>query len=148
MINLSSLSNYEERKCKNVGPDVFFPEMKDSDEARVAIKICAGCAIRAACYEYAIDNGERFGIWGGVYRGSGGKHSVYDLSKEEPTISVTAPPIDVVTDIANFLQAQQEPSPDDLRQIEDLRLVPDVMPSPDDISHPHIEDAHIEDVYS
>lgn len=54
--------------CQDVDDtDVMFP---DRDRAgRVAAKaICRRCPsdVRAACLEYAIANGERFGIWGGL----------------------------------------------------------------------------------
>lgn len=28
--------------------------------------VCAGCPVRAQCYTRAVENGERWGIWGGV----------------------------------------------------------------------------------
>ncbi|BDZ51496.1 hypothetical protein GCM10025867_37370 [Frondihabitans sucicola] len=33
---------------------------------RDAKKICASCDVRAQCLEYALQNDERFGIWGGL----------------------------------------------------------------------------------
>jgi WhiB family redox-sensing transcriptional regulator len=32
----------------------------------MAKAICASCPIRVACYERAVANRERYGIWGGV----------------------------------------------------------------------------------
>lgn len=28
--------------------------------------VCAGCAVREQCLEFALTNGEKFGIWGGL----------------------------------------------------------------------------------
>lgn len=32
----------------------------------LALAVCAGCPVRAACLEYAHANGEETGVWGGV----------------------------------------------------------------------------------
>ena len=28
--------------------------------------MCVGCEVRAECLQYALDHGERFGVWGGL----------------------------------------------------------------------------------
>jgi WhiB family redox-sensing transcriptional regulator len=33
---------------------------------RRAKQVCASCGVQAACLEQALDNGERYGIWGGL----------------------------------------------------------------------------------
>jgi len=50
--------------CLGVDPDLFFPERGAS--TREAKEVCRGCVVRADCLEYALDNGEKFGIWGGM----------------------------------------------------------------------------------
>lgn len=50
--------------CKGVDPDLFFPERGAS--TREAKEVCRGCVVRDECLEYAITNGEKFGIWGGM----------------------------------------------------------------------------------
>jgi WhiB family redox-sensing transcriptional regulator len=50
--------------CLGVDPDFFFPERGAS--TREAKAVCAGCEVRADCLEYALVNGEKFGIWGGL----------------------------------------------------------------------------------
>jgi WhiB family redox-sensing transcriptional regulator len=50
--------------CAQTDPEAFFPEKGGS--TRDAKRICTGCAVRAQCLEYALDNDERFGIWGGL----------------------------------------------------------------------------------
>jgi WhiB family redox-sensing transcriptional regulator len=64
------LSGMEDRgwqsraNCMGVDPDLFFPERGAS--TREAKEVCRGCVAREDCLEYALDNGEKFGIWGGM----------------------------------------------------------------------------------
>ena len=64
------LSGMEDRgwqarsNCMGVDPDLFFPERGAS--TREAKEVCRGCVVREDCLEYALDNGEKFGIWGGM----------------------------------------------------------------------------------
>lgn len=50
--------------CLGVDPDLFFPERGAS--TREAKEVCRGCIVRDDCLEYALANGEKFGIWGGM----------------------------------------------------------------------------------
>lgn len=50
--------------CLGVDPDLFFPERGAS--TREAKEVCKGCVVRDDCLEYALANGEKFGIWGGM----------------------------------------------------------------------------------
>ncbi|MGH9077394.1 MAG: WhiB family transcriptional regulator [Acidimicrobiales bacterium] len=50
--------------CMGVDPDLFFPERGCS--TREAKEVCRGCVVRLDCLNHAIDNGEKFGIWGGL----------------------------------------------------------------------------------
>lgn len=50
--------------CLGLDPDVFFPERGAS--TREAKEVCRGCVVRAECLDFAVANGERFGIWGGL----------------------------------------------------------------------------------
>jgi WhiB family redox-sensing transcriptional regulator len=54
----------QEALCAQTGADFFFPEPGSS--VREAKRICGLCPIRSACLEYALDNDERFGVWGGL----------------------------------------------------------------------------------
>lgn len=54
----------EQANCLGVDPDLFFPERGAS--TREAKAVCAGCEVRVDCLEYALANGEKFGIWGGL----------------------------------------------------------------------------------
>jgi WhiB family redox-sensing transcriptional regulator len=50
--------------CLGVDPDLFFPERGAS--TREAKAVCRACVVRENCLEYALVNGEKFGIWGGL----------------------------------------------------------------------------------
>ena len=50
--------------CAQTDPEAFFPEKGGS--TRDAKKICTSCEVRNQCLEYALQNDERFGIWGGL----------------------------------------------------------------------------------
>lgn len=50
--------------CRGVDPDVFFPDRGESLSPAQAI--CAECIVSDECLEYALANGERFGVWGGT----------------------------------------------------------------------------------
>lgn len=51
--------------CAETDPEAFFPEPGNSSISKPALKVCAGCPMRQACFEYAYDNRE-LGIWGGT----------------------------------------------------------------------------------
>ncbi len=50
--------------CLGVDPDLFFPERGAS--TKEAKRVCRACVVREECLEYALANGEKFGIWGGM----------------------------------------------------------------------------------
>ncbi len=50
--------------CLGVDPDLFFPERGAS--TKEAKRVCGACVVREECLEYALANGEKFGIWGGM----------------------------------------------------------------------------------
>ncbi|MEE6273495.1 WhiB family transcriptional regulator [Georgenia sp. MJ206] len=54
----------DEALCAQTDPEEFFPEKGGS--TRSAKAICARCPVSAECLTYALDNHERFGIWGGM----------------------------------------------------------------------------------
>lgn len=54
----------ERALCAQTDPEAFFPEKGGS--TRDAKKICVSCDVRAECLAYALENDERFGIWGGL----------------------------------------------------------------------------------
>lgn len=50
--------------CAQTDPEAFFPEKGGS--TREAKRVCLTCDVRGECLEYALQNDERFGIWGGL----------------------------------------------------------------------------------
>jgi len=54
----------EQANCLGVDPDLFFPERGAS--TREAKGVCQGCVVKQNCLEFALENGEKFGIWGGM----------------------------------------------------------------------------------
>lgn len=49
--------------CRGVDPDIFYPEQGES--TKLARAICQLCKIKEECLEFALQNQELFGIWGG-----------------------------------------------------------------------------------
>jgi WhiB family transcriptional regulator, redox-sensing transcriptional regulator len=58
------LSWQDRALCAQTDPEAFFPEKGGS--TREAKRVCRSCEVRAECLEYALENDERFGIWGGL----------------------------------------------------------------------------------
>lgn len=61
---VDELSWQDYANCRGADADLFFPERGAS--TRRAKSICGACEVRGECLEYAIVNGEKFGIWGGM----------------------------------------------------------------------------------
>jgi WhiB family redox-sensing transcriptional regulator len=62
---LASNQEWQDRAaCRHIPVERFFPPAEqEADEAKA---ICAVCDVRQPCLEFAIKEGERFGIWGGL----------------------------------------------------------------------------------
>ena len=54
----------EQAACHGIDPDVFFPTSEE--EAGPALAYCGSCRIREMCLAWALKNGERYGVWGGL----------------------------------------------------------------------------------
>ncbi len=54
--------------CQTGDPAAWWPDGKelDSPATRMAVRACWRCPARAACLDYAVAAGERFGVWGGL----------------------------------------------------------------------------------
>jgi WhiB family redox-sensing transcriptional regulator len=54
----------DQANCRGIDPELFFPARGEPTvEQR---RVCAGCVVREECLQYALDNAEKFGIWGGM----------------------------------------------------------------------------------
>ncbi|MDP9953100.1 MULTISPECIES: WhiB family transcriptional regulator [Streptomyces] len=60
----TDLSWQESALCAQTDPDAHFPEAGGS--ARAAKKTCLACDVRSECLAYALDTGQRHGVWGGL----------------------------------------------------------------------------------
>jgi WhiB family redox-sensing transcriptional regulator len=50
--------------CRGADPALFFPETEEGAEPARAI--CRTCPVRVECLAFALEAGERFGVWGGM----------------------------------------------------------------------------------
>lgn len=60
---------FEKPLCAEVGTEIFFADKDTPDYLllnKQARKICALCTHRIECANWAIENHEEFGIWGGL----------------------------------------------------------------------------------
>lgn len=55
---------HQDAACLGLDPAIFFPEKGDDTTAAKAI--CAGCGVRRECLDWALTNGEKFGVFGGL----------------------------------------------------------------------------------
>ena len=53
------------RACADEPTPTFYPAPGDTHLLRKAKSICKDCPVRHECLQFALDNAERFGIWGG-----------------------------------------------------------------------------------
>jgi len=54
----------DQANCLGLDPDLFFPLRGAS--TREAREVCRGCTVRLDCLEVALENVEKYGIWGGM----------------------------------------------------------------------------------
>ena len=61
---MKNLSWRQRGACRGLDPSIFYPA--SDEEAGEAKAICATCAVRELCLEYALATRERDGVWGGA----------------------------------------------------------------------------------
>lgn len=67
-----SARQWQERgSCRTADPGLFFGPENESDSRRkrrvaTAKTVCMSCPVLALCRAYAVENGERYGVWGGM----------------------------------------------------------------------------------
>lgn len=54
----------EQAACRGMDPELWFSERGESTSE--AKEVCRCCPVRRECSEFALANGERFGVWGGL----------------------------------------------------------------------------------
>ncbi len=52
--------------CRGLDPLIFYPVTDEDDDAEPAKSVCALCAVRESCLEYALGAREKEGVWGGA----------------------------------------------------------------------------------
>lgn len=50
--------------CSRHDPETFFPAAHESADA--ALAVCRGCSVLGSCLAWALDAGDRHGVWGGT----------------------------------------------------------------------------------
>ncbi len=51
--------------CSQIDPEMWFPEDHGPSPAK---RLCGECLVKQECLDYAIENNEMHGIWGGMTR--------------------------------------------------------------------------------
>lgn len=54
---------HERAACRGMDPAMFFPERSNPELMRAALRVCAGCPVRAECEVAGRDHHQ--GVWGG-----------------------------------------------------------------------------------
>lgn len=54
----------QEAACKGAPPEMFFGH--SGEHVILAQRVCAKCPVRQECLQYALDNNEANGVWGGM----------------------------------------------------------------------------------
>jgi WhiB family transcriptional regulator, redox-sensing transcriptional regulator len=54
----------ERSACYGLDAEIFFPTTEE--EAGLALSYCSMCSVKELCLAWALQNGERYGVWGGT----------------------------------------------------------------------------------
>lgn len=71
-VGLHYLPWMQDAECGYSDPEHWFPDLEHDGPWSIAQmrarakKICGTCEVQQQCYDYAVANDERYGIWGGV----------------------------------------------------------------------------------
>ena len=50
--------------CRGLDASIFYPD--NEEDAQVAAQVCQECGVRTACLEFALNQREKVGVWGGA----------------------------------------------------------------------------------
>jgi WhiB family redox-sensing transcriptional regulator len=64
LLGVESPDWYEHAECRGAPQDTFFPGQ--GEDTKPAIAICNVCPVAVECLAWALDHGEKYGIWGGT----------------------------------------------------------------------------------
>jgi len=57
---------FKNAACSGLSPNLFHPGQGKAQDLKKALAICEGCEVRRDCLIYALENEERWGVWGGT----------------------------------------------------------------------------------
>lgn len=66
---MSAIDWRQSARCQDFDSEIFFPishGAEREEQVRVAKAICGRCPVQSACLTWALEQGEPFGIWGGL----------------------------------------------------------------------------------
>lgn len=63
---LASQSWHLQAACHGHEPELWWAERDKPKAQAAAVDICRGCPVQQDCLQYAMDNREHEGIWGGL----------------------------------------------------------------------------------
>lgn len=73
LFSVSMQPDLPDALCREVDPEMFYPcsgeGVRPSERSRCvkdAKAVCALCSCRAECLRFAMDTGEKYGVWGGL----------------------------------------------------------------------------------
>lgn len=69
--------------CARVDPELFYPDK--GGNVLVPKMVCLGCEVRMECLTVALENDERFGVWGGLSERERRKLKRDHLRRKEPS---------------------------------------------------------------
>lgn len=66
MFNLANIDWMSKGACTQVWPELFFPDSsKETEQLKLARKVCASCEVFADCYNYSL-RVKVYGVWAGT----------------------------------------------------------------------------------
>lgn len=127
--------------CAQADPDEWFPE--NGGSTKTAVRLCLSCPVRRDCLNWALGNGERYGVWGGVSergrrRLADGGIRMPDLTLEQQAnvlaMLLDRAPIDAVAaalrlnrgDVSSYATISDYPNHERMRSV--LDVIADVRP--------------------
>ncbi|MBA0126306.1 WhiB family transcriptional regulator [Haloechinothrix sp. YIM 98757] len=70
--------------CRQYDPEIFFPFTGDAELPK---RVCGSCPVRERCLRYALDTGQRYGVWGGLTEDE--RRQLPHPSRPDPAVSDT-----------------------------------------------------------
>lgn len=64
LLGVESPDWYEHAECRGAPQELFFPGQ--GEPTQPAKEMCAACPVSVECLAWALDHGEKHGIWGGT----------------------------------------------------------------------------------